>query len=151
MYDLEHFWVYVDHNGRVFDGEASAHGSFMNCYHYEEKVEDETHIPIYVQPGKHALLPDGKMFKLFSEYDIACNKLAGIAGLLVNNLFKGIIIKDSYIDYRVCNYIRDTFSFKPSLEFYPVNYTEDIIVTWEELFLIIPKRINKLLEGLDLL
>lgn len=151
MYDLEHFWVYVDYDGRVCDGEASAHGSYLNCFRYSEKTEDETHIPIYVQPGKHALMPDGKLFKLFGDYEAVCSERAGIAGLLVNDLFEGVLIKDQYIDYEVCKYIREKYSFKPSLEFYPVNYPEDIIVTWDELFLTIPKRINKLLQELGLI
>ncbi len=150
MYDLEHFWVYVDHNGRVLDGEASAHGSFLNCYRYKMILEEDTHIPIYVQPGKHALLPDGNLFKLFSDYEMVCNKLAGVDGLLTAGMFKGLIKKNSYIDYRVCSYIREKFSFEPSLDFYPVHYEEDIIVTWEELYRIIPQRINKLLKGLGL-
>jgi hypothetical protein len=151
MYDLEHFWVYVGHDGKVYDGEASAHGHHMNCYRYHMAMEDGTHIPVYVQPGKHAILPDGSMFKLFSDYDTACNQLAGLAGLLITGMFKGYIIKNSYIDYQVCNYIREKYSFHPSLEFYPVHYDESIIVTWEELFKIIPERINKLLEGLGLI
>jgi hypothetical protein len=150
MYDLEHLWVYVDHDGNVYDAEASAHGMHMNCYKYTMTLEDQTHIPIYVQPGKHAMFPEGKLFQLYSDYQIVCNKRAGIDGLLVADLFKGIIIKDSYIDYQVSSYIREHFAFEPSLEFNPVQYTEDIIVSWDELFLIIPKRIRKLLDDLGL-
>jgi hypothetical protein len=150
MYDLEHLWVYVDHNGNVCDGEASAHGSHMNCYRYTMKVENETHIPIYVQPGKHAMFPDGNLFKLFGDYSAPCNELAGVDGLLVKEMFQGMIKKNSYIDYKVCTFIREQFSFQPTLEFYPVVYEEGLIVPWEELFLIIPKRINKLLKGLGL-
>lgn len=151
MYDLEHFWVYVDYNGRVCDGEASAHGSYMNCFRYAGRVEDETHIPVYVQPGKHALMPDGQMFKLFGDYDVVCGKRAGIAGLLVNDLFRGRLIEDMYIDYEICKYIREHFSFQASLEFHPVSYGEDILVTWDELYEIIPKRINKLLKEMGLI
>jgi hypothetical protein len=151
MYDLEHFWVYVDHEGKVCDGEASAHGSYMNCYRYTRTIEDETHLPIYVQPGKHALFPDGNLFKLFGDYEASCNKLAGIDGLLVKDMFKGLIMKNSYIDYQVCSYIREQFSFEPKHEFYLVPYEENIIVSWEELVVIIPGRINKLLKGLGLL
>lgn len=150
MYDLEHFWVYVDHAGKVCDGEASSHGHFMNCYNYMSVVEDGTHIPIYVQPGKHALLPDGNLFKLFNNYETACNKYSGVSGLLVAGMFQDKIIKNAYIDYMVCSHIREHYSFHPTLEFYPVSYKEDIIVTWEELYVIIPKRIHKLLEGLGL-
>jgi hypothetical protein len=149
MYDLEHFWVYVGHDGKVCDGEASAHGSHMNCYRYTMAIEDETHIPIYVQPGKHALLPEGNLFKLFSNYQTVCDKLAGVDGLLVADMFKEVIVKNSYIDYQVSTYIRERFSFQPSLDFYPVKYKEDIIVSWEELFLVIPERIHKLLENFD--
>lgn len=150
MYDLEHFWVYVDHNGKVYDGEASQHGGQMNCFKLKEIVEDETHIPIYVQPGKHAILPDGQLFKLFGNYKEVCNKLAGIDGLLVNDLFKGLIYKDSYIDYLVCNYIRENLSFEPSLEFYQAPINEDILISWEELYKLIPERINSLTQKLYL-
>lgn len=148
MYDLEHFWVYVDYDGKVYDGEASAHGSFLNCYQYKKELKDSTHIPIYVQPGKHALFPDGNLFKLYSDYETVCNKLAGVDGLLVAEMFKNDIINNSYTNYLVCAYIRKHYTFKPSLEFYCVDYDTDIIVTWEELFVIIPKRINKLLDSL---
>jgi hypothetical protein len=151
MYDLEHLWVYVDHKGKVCDGEASAHGSYMNCYRYSKAIEEETHIPIYVQPGKHALFPDGNLFKLFGDFESACNKLAGIDGLLVKDMFKDSIMKNSYIDYQVCTFIREQFSFQPSLEFCSVQYDTDIVVAWEELVSIIPRRINKLLKGLGLL
>ncbi|MDF2800729.1 MAG: hypothetical protein K0S61_632 [Anaerocolumna sp.] len=149
MYDLEHFWVYVDRDGNVCNGEVSAHGSCLNCYQYGRKVIEGTHIPVYVQPGKHAMLPEGNLFKLYSNYEIVCNKLAGVDGLLVPEMFKDMIIKDSYTDYLVCTYIRDHFSFQPSLEFYHEIYNIDIIVTWEELSIIIPKRINKLLDSLE--
>jgi hypothetical protein len=150
MYDLEHLWVYVDHDGKVCDGEASAHGSHMNCYRYTMRLEDETHIPIYVQPGKHAMFPDGNLFKLFGDCGVCCDKMAGVDGLLIKDMFKDQIMKNSYIDYMVCTYIREHFSFQPSLEFIPTQYDENIIVSWEELISIIPKRINKLLARLDL-
>ncbi|MDF2538410.1 MAG: hypothetical protein K0S76_1431 [Herbinix sp.] len=150
MYDLEHFWVYVDHNGSVVDGEASEHGNFKNCYRYTMTLEDETHIPLFVQPGKHAMLPEGNMFKLFSNYRTVCNKLAGIDGLLVAGMFRDSIYKNSHIDYQVCNYIREHFTFEPSLEFQLIRYSEEIIVPWEELYRYIPLRINKLLQNLDI-
>lgn len=150
MYDLEHVWVYVGHGGNVLDGEASAHGSYLNCFRYKQVLEEETHIPVFVQPGKHALLPEGKLFQLFSDYESACGRLAGIDGLLVPAMFKGLMRKNPYIDYMVCTYIREHFSFEPTLDFYPAAYKEDIIVTWEELYRIIPERIEKLLKEMGL-
>lgn len=150
MYDLEHVWVYVDYNGRVYDGEASQHGGQLNCFKLREMVEDETHIPVYVQPGKHAMLPDGQMFKLFGNYKEVCNELAGIDGLLVNDLFKGLIYKNSHIDYLVCNYIRENLSFEPSLEFYHAQISDEILIEWDDLFKLIPQRINRLTQNLYL-
>ncbi len=150
MYDLEHFWVYVGHDGNVVDGEASAHGSHMNCFQYSKVLEEETHIPIYIQPGKHAVFPDGKLFLLFSDVDVVCHKYAGTGGLLVNNLFKGLLHTNSYLNYQICSYIRENFSFHPTLEFVPAPYNEDIIVTWDELYRIIPRRIEHLLKKLGI-
>lgn len=150
MYDLEHVWIYVGHDGKIVDGEASAHGGVINCYKYTMAIEDETHLPVYVQPGKHAHFPDGNMFKLYGNYEDVCNKLAGIDGLLITDVFKGAIIKNSYIDFCVCNYIREHFSFQPSLEFRHVSYDNGIVMTWEELYLEIPKRISRMLVDMGL-
>jgi hypothetical protein len=150
MYDLEHFWVYVGHDGKVVDGEASAHGSHMNCFQYTRALEEETHIPIYIQPGKHAVFPEGKLFKLFSDVELVCHKYAGTAGLLITKLFQGVLHKNSYLDYQVCSYIRENFSFHPTLEFVPIQVDENIVVTWEELYEIIPVRIERLLKKLGI-
>ena len=150
MYDLEHVWIYVARDGSVLNAEASAHGSFLNCYRYNPVLEEDTHLRIFVQPGKHALFPDGKLFLLYSDYELVCSRLAGIDGLLVPAMFQGQIRKNSYIDYMVCTYIREHFSFEPSLEFDRRAYEETIIVTWEELYRQIPERINKRLEEMGL-
>lgn len=150
MYDLEHFWVYVGHDGNVYDAEASQHGSYLNCYRLNKAVEEDTHVPAYVQPGKHAMLPEGNLFKLFGNYQAVCNQLAGLDGLLITDLFKGRMHSNAYIDYHVCSHIRDRFSFEPSLDFHPVRYDEEIYVPWEELFQLIPQRIEKMVRELGL-
>ncbi|BCJ96408.1 hypothetical protein acsn021_39770 [Anaerocolumna cellulosilytica] len=150
MYDLEHFWVYVDNKGKVCDGEASAHGRILNCFQYLKKLEEDTHIPLYVQPGKHALLPESELFKLFSDYKSACQEFAGLDGLLIADMFQGKIMKNKYIHYKVCEYIREKYSFAPSMDFYIIPYDREYI-PWTELCEIIPRRINTLLEELNLL
>lgn len=146
MYDLEHVWVYVGHDGKVWDGEASAHGHHFNCYQYTKRIEDETHITVYVQPGKHAMLPDGSLCMLFSDVKKVCNVWAGVDGILVKEMFQDRIIKSSYYDYLVNRHIRKHYSFDPSLTFYRYDYDESIIITWDELFDLIPVRLNSLLE-----
>lgn len=149
MYDLEHFWVYVGKDEQVCDGEASAHGKVLNCYQYLNRLEGGTHIPLYVQPGKHALLPDSELCKLFSDYKTACHKLAGLDGLLIPDMFQGQMINNKYINYQVCNYIRENYSFEPSMEFVAIPY-EGEYIPWTTLCEIIPKRINSLLTELKL-
>ena len=79
MYDLEHVWVWVGHDGQVVDAECSSHGQYVNCWRYRPQAEDGTHVAVYCQPGKHAFFPDGKLFLLFSNVYETCTKLASTA------------------------------------------------------------------------
>lgn len=50
MYDLEHVWVWVGHDGQVVDAECSSHGQYVNCWRYRPQAEDGTHVAVYCQP-----------------------------------------------------------------------------------------------------
>ncbi len=150
MYDLEHVWVWVGHDGQVVDAECSSHGQYVNCWRYRPQAEDGTHVAVYCQPGKHAFFPDGKLFLLFSNVYETCTKLAGIDGLLIAPFFQGRITKDSYTDYVVCQHIRKTYSFQPSLEFVYQPTPEDIFLPVETLLPRIEGRLNAMLGQLHL-
>lgn len=143
LYDLEHCWVWIAADGTLLDAEASEHGSRKNCFRLAEPPVDGTHLPIYIQPGKHAVMPRGELFGLYSDREAACNRLAGVDGVLVNELFRGRILKTSHIDHLVCTFIRERYAFNPSWEFAPAEVPEAAVVPWEELDRIIPERINR--------
>lgn len=148
MYDLEHFWVYVGHDGRVVDGESSSHGGYINCWRYNRKLEDGTHIPIYGQPGKHAFYPEGKMFLMIENYETVCGQRAGVDGLLIPPFLQGELWKDQLTDFLVCEHIRKNYMFKPTLEFERFVCRDEQYVPMDELMRIIPRRIKKMLAGL---
>ena len=58
LYELEHVWVYVGKEGQIIDAEASFHGRYLKALLRDRSnIEDDTHIRLYSQPGKHAFLP----------------------------------------------------------------------------------------------
>ena len=82
LYDLEHLWVYLDEQEKVCSCECSFHGMYLNAMlpgidllHGENKVH------MYVQPGKHAFMPDPYLFHLFIDFFDSCGQLAGKDGI----------------------------------------------------------------------
>ena len=136
LYDLEHIWIYIDDEGRVVGAEGSYHGRFLNAMNrtFDGKVpKDEKNIIMYSQPGKHAFLSDPRLMYLYSELYASCDRLAGISGLDAPERFiKDINISESENE-KVVRYIRDKFSFVPSMEFEKVSISEDDYMLWEEL------------------
>ena len=136
LYDLEHIWIYIDDEGRVVGAEGSYHGRFLNAMNrtFDGKVpKDEKNMIMYSQPGKHAFLSDPRLMYLYSELYASCDRLAGISGLDAPERFiKDINISESENE-KVVRYIRDKFSFVPSMEFEKVSISEDDYMLWEEL------------------
>ncbi len=146
LYDLEHFWIWLAADGTVLDAEASEHGSRKNCFRLAGPAVDGTHLPVYVQPGKHAMMPRGELFGLYGNCDTVCNRLAGLDGLPVSDLFRGRILSTPFIDHLVCAYIRERYAFTPTWEFMPSPVPEEVVLPWEELDRIIPERIHGWVE-----
>ncbi len=142
LYDLEHIWIYVDHNGRICDAEASFHGFCLKSMALGNSVIcDESHFQIYCQPGKHAFMPDGSLFKLLPDLYLCCNVLAGMEGLLVMDMFKEYYWTNDERQGRVKQYIYNNFAFEPTLQFEHRPLKTSIFHTWEELYNLIPERI----------
>lgn len=150
LYDLEHIWIYVDHDGKLCDAEASFHGFYFksmslgNCF-----IHDGTHLELYCQPGKHAFMPDGKLFRLLPNWYLCCNQLAGTEGLLVMDMFRDYYTTDMERQRRVGQYIRKHYSFEPTLQFEYRPSDRSLYHTWEELKNMIPDRINEELKKID--
>ncbi len=146
LYELEHVWVYVDHNGKVKKVEASFHGKFLNMVDLENGeliLEDGTHPVVYAQPGKHALVPDPRVIRMIPAWLESCQEMAGVDGVLVQDMFEDQIHTDDDLQKMTETYIKEVFGFRPSMEFVPFNLENEKLMSWEELKQSIPDRVNK--------
>ncbi len=151
MYDLEHIWVYVGADGRVRKAEASFHGKYLNLWApdmpFAQEVEDG-HVHAWCQPGKHAFLPDGQLFRLIPGWKESCLEESGGA-VLVGGPFEGTYQVTPEVDARCGQYIRQHLAFSPAMIFRQGQMVEgDMLCTWPELKAWIPARIDELCRQL---
>ncbi len=97
---------------------------------------------MYSQPGKHAMLSDPRLMYLYSELFSACDRLAGIHGLDAPDSFLINLELTPKENQKVIDYIRENFSFVPSMEFEQVLIPEGDYLSWEELADLIPVYIR---------
>ena len=151
MYDLEHIWVWVAPDGSVTKAEASFHGKYLTLWEPDLPFADApegNHVHAYCQPGKHAFLPDGQLFRLMPGWKESCNVASG-GEVLVGGPFAGVYEPTTEDDRRCTAYIRDHFSFVPTLVFDEGSpLSEDMLCTWEELKAWIPARIAELCQSI---
>ncbi len=147
MYDLEHIWVYVAADGTVTRAEGSFHGKYLNLWAPDmpfARALTETHVHACCQPGKHAFLPDGELFRLIPGWRESCTTEAG-GDILVGGPFGGAYRPTPEDTARCAEYIRQRYAFEPTLDFDGgAIFSEDILCTWEELKKWIPARIEEL-------
>lgn len=146
LYELEHIWVYVDKNRKVCDCEASFHGRYFKVLLKDKSnLMDETHVKLYSQPGKHAFLPEKKMFELLPDLYTCTNEKAGNSGLIVTSIGKGLYETSEEINKMVKEYLQK-YKFVPSMEFEEYRIPENLFVTWSELHNKIPFMIKEKLK-----
>ena len=164
MYDLEHIWVTVNAAGEVTAAEASFHGKYLVLLvpglHGSIEPTDG-HVHAFCQPGKHAFLPAGDLFRIVPRWDVCCDKEAG-GPVLIGNPFcaaysttgKDLFVPTKTDDAHSIRYLRENLSFQPSMRFVETQLDESVYMTWETLFDRIPgwireecARLNKLYEG----
>lgn len=147
MYDLEHIWVWVAADGRVTRAEGSFHGKYLTLWEPELPFAlwpDGNHIHAFCQPGKHAFLPDGELFRLMPGWHESCNSRSGGA-VLVGGPFGGLYQSTPEEDERCERYIRENLSFRPTLNFDEGTVISgDLLRPWEALKKWIPGRIAQL-------
>ena len=147
MYDLEHIWVWVSANGRVTRAEASFHGKYLTLWEPEMPfalLPTENRVHAFCQPGKHALMPEGQLFRLFPGWKESCMETAG-GPVLVGGPFAGTYQSTPEEDARCCSHIREHLSFEPTLTFdRGAPLPEELLCSWEELKAWIPARISEL-------
>lgn len=147
LYDLEHAFVYLDRAGDIVGVESSFHGKFLNSRIPGVTEYQGSHAVLYVQPGKHALLPAPEYFQLVIDRDTACNRNAGEAGFLISSMFEGRLFTNQERDRKVENYIRRNYAFEPSWGFTdksPDGRTaEELIMPYGELDGLIVERLEE--------
>lgn len=144
LYDLEHAFVYVGRDGAVTRVEASFHGHFYRSdINGDLQFEGGTHPLLYLQPGKHGVMPDPKYFQLYRDLTEACGTLAGADGFLVVPMFADRLHTDPETNALVRDFIREQYAFEPSLRFRRAAGGEELLMTWEQLDRQIPPRMEQ--------
>ncbi|MFF2089913.1 hypothetical protein [Paenibacillus sp. NPDC058174] len=148
IYDLEHVWVYLDHKGQVVSAEASFHGRyFLSLLPDRSNMTEQGQVKLYVQPGKHAMIPIADFFRLLPNVESCCQADAGVDGTLEPEMFSGQFKFGDDIDERSEKHLRE-FSFQPSFDYIPHTWASDAFVSWTELTKEIPVRMKALLAEL---
>lgn len=145
MYDLEHIWVALDEQGSLIDCWCSFHGMRLRAAGVSTFAKDGEYPILYSQPGKHAMLPHPELFRLHPDFYRACGSAAG-GGVLVPGFLSGKVKSDPKTDETVARYIRETYSFTPSLVFVPEQIEEAQLVSWPALLDRIPALLSAQLE-----
>lgn len=146
LYDLEHAWVAVDGDGKIVDCWCSFHGMRLRAGGAGDLYTMRDGRPVlYIQPGKHALMPDARLFGLHAEADTCCNVLSG-GGLLVPPMLRDRMKKDPAQDAKIRAYIRENLAFKPAWEFEPEQVTAAQLTDWPSLLDAIPGYVAAELE-----
>ncbi len=106
---------------------------------------------LYSEPGKHAFAPSPGWYQEGEKMNRwLCCQGAGIGGVLVTDLFTGLIdTKSPETDRMVQNFLR-RHAFVPTYEFnHPLQIPSEQLVPWPDLFRWIPERVSYLAEGLQ--
>ena len=147
LYELEHVWIYVGHDGEVADAEASFHGKYLKSLLPGRSNVEGKQVRLYSQPGKHAFSPLPELFELLPGLRSAANEDAGIDGLTVPEMFRSRVGADAAIHLLVERHLR-SLAFEPSMQFKAYHIPDELFVDWADLAEEIPVRIERELERL---
>lgn len=145
MYDLEHIWVTVGSAGQICGCQASFHGQRLNMMWDRDnslKIENQTHVCLYSQPGKHAFMPHPDLFHLYPGLYSSCMEEAGIFGLDAPAPYRKDLPLTASQNQIIKEHIRETYAFCPSMEFVRLPVWENLLCPWESLKEEIPQRLK---------
>lgn len=148
MYDLGHVWVYIDGDGEVCECESSFHGTYLrSLLRDRSNIDDQTHVRLYSQPGKHAFFPSSSLFDLLPRKQLYAPAWdgAGSGGLLIPHFLRNSLSTNEKRNTLVRAYLQ-RMRFVPSMLFERYVLPEDIFQPWPELLKKIPRLIESKLE-----
>lgn len=141
LYELEHVWVYIGHDGNVIDCEASFHGKYLKgLLKDRSNLFDGTHVRLFSQPGKHAFSPVAEFLELVPHFMTAVNEDAGVDGLTIPYFLEGTIMTNEETNKLVETYLKSC-AFTPALVYKEYRLDEELFVPWFKLLKEIPERI----------
>jgi hypothetical protein len=161
LYDLEHIWVYLNKEGGIVGTEGSYHGRFLCAYRPDReesngtavvnaRIQGGSHVVMYSQPGKHAMLASKEIMSIYPELFEACDRLAGIHGLDAPERYLEDIHISEEDNRKVAAYIKDNFSFIPSMEFEGCDIAREDYVELDVLHEMIPEFLKAELDRLGI-
>ena len=151
MYELEHVWIYLNSSGKPVRAEASWHGRYHSMGVNGDLPLSGDRLMLYSEPGKHAFAPSPGWYQAGENMNrLLCCEGAGIGGVLVTELFTGLIdTKSSQADKLVQDFLR-RHAFIPTYEFNrTLQLPSEQMVPWPELFRWIPERVSYQVKGLQ--
>lgn len=148
LYDLEHIWVALDDQGKLINCWCSFHGMRLRAAGVSSFKMEGDHPVLYSQPGKHAMLPHPELFLLHPDFEKACSEAAG-GGVLVPGFLSDRVKSDRATDEKVTKYIREKFSFQPTMEFALEQIGQEQMISWPALLDMIPDLIHYQLMRID--
>ena len=90
--------------GQVMDAEGSFHGKYLKLLLPElpgALLPTQGHVHAFCQPGKHAFMPNGQLFRLLPDWYAACTTACG-GPVLIGGCFNGVYQPTTRAPYGIC-------------------------------------------------
>ena len=118
----------------------------------EPPLDENGRVRLYLQPGKHAVLPDPRLVRLVPQWMESCGELAGADGVPLPEMFQEAMpVPDQKTQDLVRPLHPQKLFLEPSLRFQPFLPekelpAEELLIPWEQLKSSVPGRLKKELE-----
>lgn len=144
LYELEHVWVFIDAGGRLIHAEASWHGGFHPLAQAGQLASEGDRVIVLSEPGKHAFAPTAAWYdERRAQRRSDQRELAGLGGVLVTELFKGVITARTPLANTLVRTYLSRHAFTPQWEFTQrFTFAPDQLVPWPALQAWIPQRVE---------
>jgi phosphoglycolate phosphatase-like HAD superfamily hydrolase len=155
LYDLEHVWVHVGHDGAVTRVEASRHGSRRRMVRPDGSLPvRDGRTELYSEPGKHAHWADGAEMRAKSGVliEAMCGAMAGEHGIHLSNRFSDRgLLSATALERRLARLKMKREAFRPAWSFSRSSDDGDgmALVAWPVLENWIPKRVSAIAGSLE--
>lgn len=148
LYELEHIWLKLAADDSVIAVEASAHGGKFAMQLPDDALPLEAgRVTLVSTPGKHAFTATTQEQLPEAERTVvACQELAGRAGILINDMFRAHLGAVAPEDHRAVKRYLQARAFLPTFGF---NQLFDLATaefsSWDDLAAWIPGRVTTVL------